>query len=471
MELLCKHERREEVDFLPRLHPVLSPSPSDTTHVSDLDEPGWDSIITPSLDYVLRSECGYSEDQTRRHVLFFRENLMPWLGLPPRATITADGALTFSPRYASAMTNDFTPLEYSYSWKTADKAGVPVFRYIFDVAPPAGTGTRTDTLRAALAAIEHLANRPATGGDQLEVHIFPVLWKYVTQWFLDREPLIHPSEQDGGRCARCGISSTFVGCELASEGASLKLYWLLPSCQAPETTLGELDGLFDGAKSHSSLFADAGFWHLWSTLRDYVSSHSDILRIRMLSMDATQFPSSRVKVYTRCMFGDSVRFADAILPHLSLGGQVDIPSHFVDTAARVWDSVVGLATDGRRSRRRPRYCLLLHEVGISKSSGQVVIGAKLYIMCGEVADADSVLVEKLMRNCPRLKDSNLRSQFPSDGKPTGQIAEIGLVPRKDETEIGLYLNPCLFSDPTCTGGDDGSGGEVTVDRRRCDINA
>lgn len=398
----CTNGHGNKVDSLPCLRPGHHLLPL----VGDLNEPGWDSIVTPSLDYVLRSKCGYSKSQARRHVHFFQENLMPWLGLSPLATVAADGSFSFSPRYISAMTNDFTPLEYSYSWKSTEKAGVPVFRYIFDVAPPAGAGTRTDTLQTALTAIEHLGKGLATRSDQLEVHIFPALWAYVTQWFLDWEPRIHPSEQDGGCCTQCGISSTFIGCELAPERASLKLYWLLPSCQTPETTLRELEGLFDGARPFSPLFADSGFWHLWSTLRRYVSTHRDTLRIRMLSLDATQFPSSRVKVYTRCMFGDSVRFADAILPHLSLGGQVDIPSHFVDTAARVWDSMAP-ATDGSQSGRKPRYCLLLHEVGISKSSGQAVIGAKLYIMCGEVADADSVLVDKLMKYCPTLTGSGL----------------------------------------------------------------
>ncbi|ROT37638.1 hypothetical protein SODALDRAFT_334751 [Sodiomyces alkalinus F11] len=470
MQLAYETGCQGEVDFLPCLRPIVPSSPSDTTGVGDLDEPGWDSIIIPSLDYVLRSQCGYSQNQARRHALFFRENLMPLLKLPPRATVTDNGAVIFSPRYASALTNDFTPLEYSYSWKSAESAGVPVFRYIVDVAPPTGADARSDTLRAALAAIEQLDDGRATGGDQFKVHVFPALWKHVTQWFLDQETRIHPTEKELGRCVCCGTSSTFVGCELAPEHASLKLYWLLPSCQAPATTLRDLDGLFDSAKPFSPLFEHTGFWDLWSTLRDYVSSHSETLQIRMLSMDATQFPSSRVKVYTRCMFADSVRFADAILPHLSLGGRVDIPSHFVDTAARVWDSIAEPATGGRceKQRRRPRYCLLLHEVGISKSSGQAVIGAKLYVMCGEVADADSVLVEKLMRSCPMLTGSSLRSQFPADGKPTGRIAEIGLVPREDGTEVGLYLNPCLFSDPTRVGGDGGSG-EVTVERPRCDI--
>lgn len=438
-----------------QLHRIIDPSYASKEHLeadgwqADLQ---WSRILAPYLQGVLAYHGDYTPNQVQQHVQFFVHHVVPWLGLGPEhdaASMNAPIGL-YCPRYKSSMTNDYTPFELSCCWRNYDQRGKPIVRYVVDIAPSFPESCRSTSFENAIKAIETLRTIASdTNGHTSRLDIFPDLWTHITSTIMHYELDLHQSS-----CPICSPSTTFVGFDLVGSHTKVKFYWLLPSCQASSKLLVMLDHVFHSSSAINLEFASPAFVDAWHTVRDYIASYPDTLRPRMLSVDATRHPFPRVKFYTRCVLSTS-KDSDAFESHLSLGGKVTLPEHFVSTCRDVWRSLI--ASPRGADSDKPAYCLLFYEIGAAAATETIGLSSKLYIMCGEIPRRDSFIASQLLDHCRILDGAPLLQAFADHADPTAFVAEIGLAPKKDDTEVAVYLNPSCFSSHSWVDGEDAGG--------------
>ena len=294
------------------------------------------------------------------------------------------------------MTNDFTPFEISCCWKNQNQRGRPIVRYVTDVAPSLPEENRVSSLTRALQAIESLRSRASNPQGSLCLSVFPDLWTHITQNFIQYESQIHHNP-----CSSCGASSTFLAFDLVNLHIKAKLYWLLPSCQTTPQLLQMLDHVLLSCGSVHSFFNSSAFIDAWHTIRDHIALHAETSRPRLLSIDATQYPSPRVKIYVRCLFAKSEAF-DTWKSHLTLNDEIKLSTDFISTCENLWTSLTSSPDESTsRARSGPKYCLTLYEISGSSLS------SKLYIMCQEIPRPDSFVAQQLLAHCRAAQQAPL----------------------------------------------------------------
>lgn len=438
-------------DDYDQLHRIIHPPYASREHrEADGWQSGlqWSRILAPYLQGVLTYHGDYTSSQVQQHVQFFVHHVAPWLGLGPEHDAASTNAPIglYLPRYKSSMTNDYTPFELSCCWRNHDQRGKPIVRYVVDIAPAFPGSYRSTSFENGLKAIETLR---AIALDINGIDVFPDLWTHITSTIMHYELDLHQSS-----CPICSPSTTFVGFDLVGSHTKVKFYWLLPSCQTTSKVLAMLDHVFHSSSAINTVFASPAFVDAWRMVRDYIASYPDTLRPRMLSVDATRHPFPRVKFYTRCVLSASTDF-DAFESHLSLGGKVTLPEHFVSTCRDLWRSLI--ASPRGADSDKPAYCLLFYEIGAATANEAIGLSSKLYIMCGEIPRRDSFIARQLLDHCRILDGAPLLQAFADHADPTAFVAEIGLAPRKDNTEVAVYLNPSCFSSHSWADGEDADG--------------
>jgi DMATS type aromatic prenyltransferase len=384
-----------------------------SSQVKMLTPQRWSQILGPYLENAMIQHGEYTPGEIYGHMELFTELVGPWLYPGPEIE-RAGRNIVYKPKYPSAMTIDFTPLELSYCWRNKNQQGKPIIRFIVDMAPSFPEQSRASSLARAVEAIQAMkafvSARDAQASTLCQLIIFPDLWIHIT-----REIMRHEWEMHGEGCTACGPSSTFVGFDLERAVAKTKLYWRLPSCQPNPGLLDMLDQVFQSCCVVDSFFGSSGFVDAWNSIEHHVTSNPDTLRPRMLSVDATKHPSPRLKVYIQCLFRESTAF-DTIESHLTLGGRLEPSSDFVSTCRNVWTS---LTTDLKGEHMPqpgvagPRYCLILYEISSAPSSAAPASGivdglsSKLYIMGQEIPRRDSFIAQKLLDHCPLINCSPL----------------------------------------------------------------
>jgi DMATS type aromatic prenyltransferase len=346
----------------------------------------------------------YSSEEISGHASFFLDYISPYLGPAPIGD-NHHGELGYKPRYGSAMTKDLTPFELSLCWKSYKQEYKPIVRFITDIIPSNLETTRVASLTQSLNLIETLKRVAESESTTQPLHVLPDLWKVISETFRDHEVNIHP----GGDCTRCGPSSAFVGFDINASVTSGKMYWRLPSCQDTKNALELLDKAFASSALVNEYFVSPEFLSAWAQVRAHMENNPDILVPRMLSVDATTFPASRIKIYARCLFNGKKSFNEWER-HLNIDGAISYPEDFRSTACNLWTSLTTNPEGWIQNRPEagPRNCLILYELTGSSSPNTMSEGcdskgklsSKLYIMCQEIPRKDSVIAKQLMCHCP-----------------------------------------------------------------------
>ncbi|PSN70282.1 hypothetical protein BS50DRAFT_571558 [Corynespora cassiicola Philippines] len=410
----------------------------------------WAALLEPHLHHALTASGSYTDTDTAAHLAFFRDHVCSWLGRAPVAVppdLRPASQPAYQPAFPSALTCDATPLEISYSWKRGGngpkKARV---RYVVDVMPADGTPGRPASLAAAQRALDGLAAHQ-TG---YRIDMLPDLWAAVTTRLAAWEQTAHLPG-----CGLCSPSSTFVGFDLASAEARGKLYWLLPACLPSQELLELLDDV---------LGVLPGFGAHWTEIRRYLGSHlgssaGGTLRPRMLSIDATRYPSPRLKLYSRCHFSADAPFA-AVGDALSLGGAIPQPPYSRSHYARLWAGVRDWYRQlPQLDLPQQRYCMVVHDmhdihnIHCIRHIDQVkpiagMLTSKLYWFCHQLPGRDARVIDHLLADFSepaaffqrQIQDGHFSSA-------SSFIREIGLAQREDQVEVAAYVSPALFSPP------------------------
>ncbi|OQD87017.1 hypothetical protein PENANT_c006G08969 [Penicillium antarcticum] len=332
------------------------------------------------------------------------------------------------PRYASSMTKDLTPFELSLCWKSYKQKYKPIVRFVNDIIPSNLENTRAASLTQSLNLIETLKRVSESEGMTRSLHVLPDLWKGISETLRSHEASIHP---DGG-CTRCGPSSAFVGFDLNRSVISGKMYWRLPTCQDTKGALELLDKAFARSALVDEYFASSTFLSSWAQVRAHMESNPEALVPRMLSVDATTFPASRIKIYARCLFNERRSFDDWER-HLNLDGAITYPEDFRSTACNLWTSLATSPEEWIHTRPEagPKNCLILYEMTTSSLPSAMDksydlkrnLSSKLYIMCHEIPRRDSVVAKQLLRHCPLAAHAEILQHFADTSSPTNFISE------------------------------------------------
>jgi DMATS type aromatic prenyltransferase len=385
----------------------------------------WAALLGPHLAHALGASESYTKDDIKAHLAFFSGHVCAWLGREPLWPLR--------PACPSALTCDATPLEISYSWNGTASVAV---RYVVDVIAPDGNLTRSASLAAAQKTIDGLRGF-AGGFGGYRIDMLPDVWVAVTARLAYWErtvhapplPLANLAAAAAYPCELCSPSSTFIGFDLASSGrAHGKLYWLLPSCLSARGLLHVLDDVF------ALLPPDVDTQ--WAQVRHHLALYgASELRPRMLCIDATRYPTPRIKLYSRCHFDSHASFA-AVEPHLTLGGAVPLPPH--SHYATMWARLQ--ARYRVDSRPRSRYCMVVHDML------PLQLRSKLYWLTHQMPCRDALIINDFLADFAQpttLLRRQLHAGHLSDDSTF--IKEIGLTQRDGAFDIAAYISPALFS--------------------------
>ena len=236
---------------------------------------------------VLLEKAGYSLESQYRNLLFYYFYITPELGPAPRS----DGQ---APLWKSFMTDNFTPLEFSWSWGYGNEPTVVRFS-----VEPIGilVGTSADLIN------EHTADRLVRQFDS-------VLPDHNLEWYdhFSRE-LVIGSQDIVGSGKIQERSQKFIAFDFEEEVLTLKAYFV-PALKAATSSQTRLE-LIARAIVALVLRHQATIHGSCSALFDFLQTNEQSLRLEaeILGIDCVAAERSRLKIYVRSQLTsfDSVR--------------------------------------------------------------------------------------------------------------------------------------------------------------------
>ncbi|EJD49486.1 aromatic prenyltransferase [Auricularia subglabra TFB-10046 SS5] len=409
---------------------VEAPCSSDDEDADDSqadDERFWIAALGPMLDAMLR-EGNYPADRREELADFLAQYVAPYFGPEPSRDPTT-GRLV--PAWKSFMTDDFTPLEPSWTWK-GGKAQ-PLVKFSAEAIPldsSAGAGVRSalrmmDALAAAQGSHVHF-DRDAL------LQVMDHLTSLV-------EPAALPSHGAPGSTA---LSQVMLGFDLHHGATHTKAY-LIPTLRALETGRSKLDVITDAVRT-------CGAGACWEHVLSYLSSQPDADPF-LLAIDCAPFEKARFKAYIRFPSTDVNR----LLEHASLGGRIPLSPKFVKAVRALWDRLSADSDDA----------------GLYRVASQTSGGTPMYFSVERHASLPTpkfyVPIRLLGWNDQRIAEvfGDWMAEYgnPEAGRnyvqalqklsPGRSLASrrgfhtyIGIVPTANgDIEPSVYLNPSIFS--------------------------
>ncbi|MCJ1470337.1 hypothetical protein MMC07_008982 [Pseudocyphellaria aurata] len=303
---------------------VPSPSAIPTRSSNlDLDAQFWRESTGNVLALMLQ-KAGYSTQALQYHLFFFCNYVAPAMGRRPGL----DGRPR---RWQSFMTDDFTPVELSWSWKEGDT--LPSVRYAIEPIGP-WAGTTFDPLNMLAATDCIRKSQGALSGLNLE-------WLK----FFSQELIASDAENfDLRSSANSDIlgSQMFTAYDLGDEKTTLKAYFI-PTLKAKlagqsnfQLIRSSMDKLIIQQPSLASSFA---------VLSQWLDSRQDEDRIdaEIVAIDCVQSSKSRIKIYVR----SRLTSFDSVTDVMTMGGLLENEgtSKALASLKELWGLVLGLRPD------------------------------------------------------------------------------------------------------------------------------
>lgn len=302
---------------------VKSLAPCDTHGVSSEETPwkvsicsAW-RVITASLQQsncsaefwwrttgytlaVLLEKAGYSLESQYRNLLFYYFYITPELGPAPRYD-------SQDPLWKSFMTDNFTPLEFSWNWGHENEPTVVRFS-----VEPIGVlaGTSADPIN------EHAADRLVRQFDW-------ILRDHDLEWYdhFSRELVTCPQGiGDLGKIQE--KSQKFIAFDFEEEALTLKAYFIpaLKATTSGQTRLEVITRAIEALRlQHRTSIRES-----YSTLLDFLQTNEQSLRLEaeILGIDCVAADRSRLKVYVRSQLSSF----DSVRRIMSLDGRINSSS-------------------------------------------------------------------------------------------------------------------------------------------------
>lgn len=284
----------------------------------DLDAKFWWQM-TGSILGILMEEAGYDIQSQYLGLLFHLHYIVPRLG--PGAS---QGSNTLA--WRSFMTDDFSPLEYSWSWDTP-KSGPKVRYSIEAIGPSAGCPSDLFNQASTLELRQDLANS------------FPSMnftWFDILQGaFCDNKIRLQSSSRN--LTGLSSSSSLFLAFELGNNLASKAYFLPVKADQYGIAQLKMLNDAVETLRSHG--FALAGYNKF---LQFTQTGQGAKLGIIAVAIDCTSPEDSRFKIYVR---SPETSFR-SVCEMMDLGGTINTLTEASTRELKdLWSLTLGLKPD------------------------------------------------------------------------------------------------------------------------------
>jgi DMATS type aromatic prenyltransferase len=311
----------------------------------------WWQKTGPHLASLLL-QADYSVEEQYESLLFHYHLVVPHLGSRPKPSLYSDVAP--APIWKSFMTDDFSPIEYSWKWDTGKNLSIgrylgPDIRYgIEAIGPYAGTVVDPRN-QASTKAILHQLNLANPTIDLTWFHI-------LTQALFKNELFTFRNEDVDMDNAGLGSSSMFLAFELLKHELAVKAYFVPPKPRQTNSAgidsqerlvqaIRSLDALNTGQKEKSD-------WIALDQTLSFLDSSEDMrkLSVFMIGIDCVKPSESRLKIYVR---SPQTSF-DSIVNILTMGGKRTGFERNLHDLKDLWCLTLGLPTDFSTSEELPQ---------------------------------------------------------------------------------------------------------------------
>lgn len=284
---------------------------SEDTSASDEDdeEPSfWVSNLWPVLDSML-AHGQYTAP--RRHELggFFAEQIAPFFGPEPSRDPTTGRLI---PVWKSFMTDDFTPLEPSWTWKRG--SAQPVVKFSAEAVPRSNTASGALDIAAQFADALNTCDAKHLQFDRTALStVVDLLTTPVGS-------VQSTSDTEQGSTA---LSQVMMGFDIHHNKTAVKAY-ILPTLRARATGQSKLNVITSAVRA-------CGAGACWENVFAYLSSQPNADPF-LLAIDCADLAIARFKVYVRFPTSN----IDLLLQHVSLGGRIPLSAKFIRAIRDLW---------------------------------------------------------------------------------------------------------------------------------------
>ncbi|KAL1872508.1 hypothetical protein Plec18167_006626 [Paecilomyces lecythidis] len=394
---------------------------------SEIDSRFWDACVGDAFR-TLMGGAGYDAATLDANLKFCSQSVAPYLGSRPTRGQP--------PQWKSFMTDDFSPLEYSWSWD-----GTPTIRYSFEpIGPLAGTRLDPYNHKAPMQYVDRLRHS-LPGAD----------WR----WF---DHFAREFYQDSTSASRellasgegSSASSMFVGFDLTRDGLVCKMYFV--PVKAEQTGQSRLTVLEDAVRGLPNYHQLAAYSYLENFLRRQERDMPQ--QIIGVAVDCIDPSLAKLKVYFR---SPTTTFA-SVIDTLTAGGTI---STWNDSALEelraLWSLVFGLPPNFSDDQELPWKS---HETSGVLYNFDIKIGnrqpeTKVYIPVRHYSHNDRVIAEGLVeflrrhRGHTQYDDNFLRtleqlSSFRSLEDGCGLQTYISCSFKKNKLSLTSYLSPQIY---------------------------
>ena len=247
----------------------------DVSRQSD-DFTSWWQATGPSLVEMLQN-ANYDSKSQQAHLRFYSKHLVHRLGFWPLRQGQPNN------RWRSFVTDDFSPLEYSWSWNKGPE-DAPKVRYTIElIGPAAGSMYDPFNITAAVDTAQEIASN------------FPdidLTWfNHFQSSFVD--PRLSLPEVDSSR-ALASPSSVFLAFDLNHSGGIAMKAYLIP-LRAEQTGVSRLTIVSESIDTLSSPFPS------FSVLKTFLSNHTSGLSTSIVGVgvDCIHPSKARLRLYIR----------------------------------------------------------------------------------------------------------------------------------------------------------------------------
>ncbi|KAE8168695.1 tryptophan dimethylallyltransferase-domain-containing protein [Aspergillus tamarii] len=302
-------------------------APKDTTFLADesyLDSQFWENAVGTALKTLMRG-ARYDPAALQEHLNFVSQSVAPVLGARP--------IQRQAPLWKSFMTDDYSPLEYSWSWDGER----PTIRYSFEpIGPLAGTGKDPYNHQAPMAYVDHLRR-----------HLPAADWRWFTHFaraFYYQDTSAKVAAENSGSSP----SSVFIGFDLGRDGRKMCKMYLVP-VKAEQTNQSRLAVLDDAVRTLPQ-FSDLS---AYPPLQGFLQHQEEIgtpAHIIGVAVDCVDPSASKLKIYFR---SSSTSFA-SVRDTLTAGGMLSSWDNYaLEQLQELWSLVLGLPSDFPCSQELP----------------------------------------------------------------------------------------------------------------------
>lgn len=389
----------------------------------------WWRSIGPFLNTLL-TRFHYGDEQRRAALTFSRDYIAPSLG--PRPGRNGD------PRsWKSFMTDDFTPIEFSWAWGKGVQVGQASRRVRFSVEPISPlAGSPTDPWN--VSATFSLLRKLAPNLKKLDLGSCNELFNLLVP-SNEVPPKQTPSSE------KASLSSIFLAFELGDDEPMVKAY-LMAAAKAAVT--GQSEGLI--IKDALTQYATK---HKWQDLMDLVGTlcnKESALQLHpfIVAVDCVAPQDSRIKVYVR---SPDTSFS-AVRQVLSIFDDPAEISEGLKKLRELWQLLFGLDDFSPLPRKEHQTAGMLYYLEVRPQSKKTTI--KVYLPIKHYAKDDyeaAIGLTTFMKtqNCGRQCDDYLLAlkeacQHRALESSLGIQTYISCAVKGDTLDLTSYLNPEIY---------------------------